>query len=146
LLAFPLSRDKKQFILDKGSADYPFDVLVYPTDLNKDGSEEIFMTYGNTYTSGLTGSNVQLFIRDAYGDWHANLGFPGVTPDALATGNAGYPDLLIGGPGNMFPVWRWNGKAYDLNRKVSDAQLKNLKSSSIENVSKVYVNAASGKR
>ncbi|HTE01925.1 MAG TPA: hypothetical protein VK668_21700 [Mucilaginibacter sp.] len=146
LLGFPLSRDKKQFILDKGSADYPFDILVYPTDLNKDGTEEIFITYGNTYTSGLAGSSVQLFIRDPYGDWHANLGFPGVTPDALGTGNAGYPDLLIGGPGNVFPVWRWNGKAYDLNRKVVDAQLKTLKASSIENVSKAYVNAAFGKK
>lgn len=145
LLGFPLSRDKKQFILDNQSADYPFDILVYPTDLNKDGTEEIFITYGNSFTSGLTGSNVQLFIRDAYGDWHPQLGFPGVTPDALGTGNLGYPDLLIGGPGNIFPVYRWNGKIYDINRRVSDTQLKSLRPANIERVSKVYINATFSK-
>jgi alpha-tubulin suppressor-like RCC1 family protein len=139
LLAFPLSKDKKQFILGADAADYPFDIQVYPTDMNKDGVEEVFMTFGNSYTSGLAGSSVVLFIRDSYGDWHKELGFPGVTPDVLATGNAGYPDLLIGGPGNNFPVWRWNGKEYVLYRNVSDADYRKLRSINAENLSKAYV-------
>ena len=38
-------------------------------------------------------------------------------PDFLATkGVGGWPDIEMGGPGFCFPVWRWNGKAYALNR------------------------------
>lgn len=146
LVAFPLSKDKKQFILGPDAADYPFDILVYPTDMNKDGVEEIFMTFGNSYTSGLAGSSVMLFIRDSYGDWHKELNFPGVTPDVLSTGNAGYPDLLIGGPGNNFPVWRWNGKEYVSNRTVSNADYAKLRSVNAENLSKAYVNSIASKK
>ena len=67
-----------------------------------------------------------------------NLGFPGTLPDALSTTNLGYPDLLIGGPGFEFPVWRWNGKVYDFFKQVKEKDLKNLKSTSIEDVSKAY--------
>ena len=28
----------------------------------------------------------------------------------------GWPDIQMGGPGFCFPVWRWNGSAYALNR------------------------------
>jgi hypothetical protein len=38
-------------------------------------------------------------------------------PNFLATkGVGGWPDIEMGGPGFCFPVWRWNGKAYALNR------------------------------
>jgi len=146
LMAFPLSRDRKQFILGKEAADYPFDVHVFPTDMNKDGVEEIFMGYGNSYTSGMAGTSVMLYIRDSYGDWHQYFNFPGVVPDALPSGNGGYADLLIGGPGQTFPIWRWNGKEYVLFRNINDSQVRGLKATSIENVSKAYVNAAFSKK
>ncbi|HET6490440.1 MAG TPA: hypothetical protein VFG28_11850 [Syntrophales bacterium] len=41
-----------------------------------------------------------------------NFGFPGMDYTKMKTGNKGYPDLMIGGPGFCHPVWRWNGKAY----------------------------------
>jgi hypothetical protein len=31
-------------------------------------------------------------------------------------GKDGWPDISVGGPGFCFPVQRWNGKAYELNR------------------------------
>ena len=38
-------------------------------------------------------------------------------PDFLGhRGADGWPDLSLGGPGFCFPVQRWNGKAYALNR------------------------------
>jgi hypothetical protein len=56
------------------------------------------------------------FIKNAAGKYEANVGFPGVTADPKPEKSQGYPDLLIGGPGFCFPVWRWNGKAYDFSR------------------------------
>jgi hypothetical protein len=139
LLGFVLSADKDQpFASDKDSKDYPFAVIVMPTDMNKDGKEEIFISFGNSYTSGNTGSSISLFIKDAKGVYADNLGFPGIAPDVLATVSQGYPDLLIGGPGFEYPVWRWNGKVYVFSRNVKDADYAKLKKQNIEEVSKVY--------
>lgn len=140
-LAFKLSKDGKQFILDDESAEYPFDAAVYPTDLNKDGLEEIFIVFGNSYTSGNAGLSVVLFISDKTGAYRSNLGFPGMLPDALTTGFAGYSDLLIGGPGMQFPVWRWNGKIYDYFKEVKSENYDKLKKTSVEKVSKVYTDS-----
>jgi alpha-tubulin suppressor-like RCC1 family protein len=136
LIGFKLSKDKKQFIMDAQSADYPFDVFVYPTDINKDGIEELFVLYGNTFTSGNTESNIMLLQKDSYGDWHKYLDFQGTIPWALPTGNLSYPDLVIGGPGFQFPVYRWNGKDYVMARKISDAELTRSKAVSVEILSK----------
>jgi hypothetical protein len=140
-LGFKISKDGKQFILDDESADFPFDAFVYPTDLNKDAKEEIFVVFGNTYTSGNTGSSIVVFITDKNDAYKTNLGFPGLLPDALATTNLNYPDLLIGGPGMEFPVWRWNGKMYDYFKTVKDADYDKLKKTSVEDLSNAYTNS-----
>ena len=139
-LGFKVSKDGKQFISDDEAADYPFDAIAYPTDLNKDAKEEIFIVFGNTFTSGNTGSSVVAFIADKSDVYKMNLGFPGLLPDALATANLNYPDLLIGGPGMEFPVWRWNGKMYDYFKTVKDADYDKLKKTSVEDLSKAYTN------
>lgn len=138
-LGFILSSNKDQpFAADKDSKDFPFTATVFPTDFNKDGKEEIFILFGNSYTSGNTGSSIAMFVKDAKGSYVDQLGFPGTAPDVLATANLGYPDLLIGGPGMEFPVWRWNGKAYAFNRNVKDADYEKIKKQSLEEVSKAY--------
>lgn len=139
-IGFKVSKDGKQFIQDAESADYPFDAFVYPADLNKDAKEEIFVVFGNTFTSGNTGSSIVVFIADKNDAYQMNLGFPGLLPDALATANLNYPDLLIGGPGMEFPVWRWNGKMYDYFKTVKDADYDKLKKTSVEDLSKAYTN------
>ena len=90
-------------------------------DMNGDGQDEVLVIYGNTCLSGMAGASVVLFIKDAAGKYRSNLGFPGVTADPKAEKSKGYPDLLIGGPGFCFPVWRWNGKAYDFHRSEAQA-------------------------
>jgi hypothetical protein len=135
---FKLSKDGKQFILDDEAAEFPFDAFVYPTDMNKDGKEEIFILFGNSYTSGMTGSSIVVFIADKAGAYKMNLGFPGTLPDGLATANLGYNDLLVGGPGFEFPVWRWNGKEYVFSKTVKDSDYEKLKKSSVEDISKAY--------
>ncbi|HYK47663.1 MAG TPA: hypothetical protein VEV83_20940, partial [Parafilimonas sp.] len=136
---FILSSDKDHpFATDKDSKDYPFAALVMPTDMNKDGKEEIFISFGNSYTSGNAESSVSLFIKNATGIYTLNLGFPGTTPDALATSNQGYLDLLVGGPGMEYPVYRWNGKEYAYLRDVKDADYGKLKSTNVAELSKAY--------
>jgi hypothetical protein len=136
---FVLSGNKAlPFASDKDSREYPFGALVLPTDMNKDGQEEIFISFGNTFTSGMAGSSIALFIRDAKGAYVDQLGFPGVVPDALEPIGNGFPDLLIGGPGFEYPVWSWDGKAYVLSRTVKDADYGRLKKKSVERISKAY--------
>jgi hypothetical protein len=137
--AFVLSGNKEQpFALDKDSKEYPFTAIVMPTDLNKDGKEEIFIGFGNGYTSGNTGSSIVLYIKNAAGKYEMNLGFPGMIPDVLTTANKGYPDLVVGGPGFEFPVFRWNGKIYDNYKTISDSVYGKTKMTSAEALSKEY--------
>lgn len=141
-LGFVLSTDKTQpFALDKDSKDYPFAATVLPTDLNKDGKEDVFIFFGNSYTSGNTGSSIALFIKNAAGAYTDNFGFPGTIPEALTTVSKDYPDLLVGGPGLEYPVFRWNGKVYDNYRTVKDSDYAALKKTSIEELSKSYQQA-----
>ena len=89
------------------------------SDWNKDGIKEVLVVYGNSCTSGMAGSSVVLFVKDsAAAGYSTNLGFPGASADPQPTSNLGYPDLLIGLPGFCFPVWRWNGTAYDFLESV----------------------------
>ncbi len=142
-LGFELSKKRekyKEFIADTDSKDFPFGASVYPTDLNQDGIEELFIVYGNSFTSGNTGSSIILFIRPSGSLYQKNLDFPGVAPDVLTTANLGYPDLLIGGPGFEFPVWRWNGKEYALHRKIKDVDYAKTPKTNVEALSQAYVN------
>ena len=139
LTGFVLSGNKDQpFAMDKDSKDYPFSAVVSPTDPNKDGSEEIFITYGNSYTSGNTGSSINLYIKNTAGVYTLHLGFPGISPDILTTTNLGYPDILVGGPGFEFPVLRWNGKTYDNYKKIKDKDYEKLKKTNLDELSKAY--------
>ena len=138
-LQFRLSKDRNQFVADGDvNKEFPFDAQVMPTDFNKDGKEEVFIVYGNSYTSGGAGSSVVVFIKNAAGKYESQLGFPATTPDVLASANKGYPELLIGGPGIEYPVWKWNGTSYVLARKVKDSEYEKLKKTSLEEVSKAY--------
>jgi len=136
---FVLSEDKDlPFALDPESREYPFAARVMPTDLNKDGQEEIFILFGNTATSGMAGSSIALFMKSAEGAYADQLGFPATVPDALAESHLGYPDLLIGGPGLEYPVWRWDGEAYVHSRTVKDADYGRLKKRSVGELSEAY--------
>lgn len=81
-------------------------------DLDGDGDDEVIVDWGNTCTSGMAGTTVSLFIADAQGRYHHNLGFPGVIAEVLEERTDGYADLLVGGPGFCHAVWGWNGTEY----------------------------------
>lgn len=116
---FVLSGKKDEpFAMDKESLDYPYSSQVTITDMNKDGIEEVFIQYGNTFTSGNAGQSIVLYIKNKQGKYNMNLGFPGIDPQQQKTGYGGYPDLLIGGPGMQAPIWRWDGKEYKFYKSV----------------------------
>jgi len=85
-------------------------------DLNGDGRPEAVVTEGGTYCYGFTGIAFQLLNKQANGSWRVMSSNNGI-PEFLKTkGKDGWPDISVGGPGFCFPVHRWNGKEYALNR------------------------------
>lgn len=96
-----------------GICGQPAGASVEFRDMNADGRQEVLVIFGNSCTSGHTGSAALLFIRDPAGNLKSHLGFPAASADPLPERSEGYPDLLIGGPGFCFGVWRWNGASYE---------------------------------
>lgn len=111
-LGFSVTADGKHLEDRDGCGTIRFDTQV--VDLNKDGTPEVIISAGNTCLSGNAGASLYLFIKDRTGQYREQLGVPAVGATPLASGNAGFPDLLIQGPGFCTPVWRWNGEKYDL--------------------------------
>jgi hypothetical protein len=105
-----LAEDGVQF-LDRACRQ-PATATLDHLDLNHDGTPEVLVTYGNSCISGITGSSVLLFVKRD-GRYEANLGFPAAEVTPLESSHLGYADLLIGGRGFCFPVWRWNGQRYE---------------------------------
>ena len=129
-----LSKDKKQFM----SGEYPIEVQVFPTDLNKDGREEIFVGLASTSLFGDTGESFLLFTKNSAGTYVQHEALGNGRPVILSTKNLGYPDILIGGPGFEFPVLRWNGKKYMYSKMMKDAVLQKTKATDIDEFSKSY--------
>lgn len=85
-------------------------------DLNGDGRPEALITEGGTFCFGNTGAGYTLVSKQANGSWKKLTGGTGMVTFLPAKGKDGWPDIEVGGPGFCFPVERWNGKAYVLNR------------------------------
>lgn len=85
-------------------------------DLNGDGQPEVFLSIQGLCLGGAAGVHLNLFVKNAKGQWKPQFGFPGIYT-ILKTKFKGYPDIEIGGPGNCSPVWRWNGVEYALFKK-----------------------------
>jgi hypothetical protein len=85
-------------------------------DLNGDGRPEAVVVESGAICYGMTGMHFWLLSKQANGSWK-RIHDETAMPDFLATkGAGGWPDISLGGPGFCFPIWRWNGKAYALNR------------------------------
>ncbi|MBT8091345.1 MAG: hypothetical protein KJO01_14155 [Gammaproteobacteria bacterium] len=106
---FPLSSDGLRFE-DPICGDVAPGVEV--TDLNGDGSPEVFVQWGNTCTSGMTGRSLTLLTKDSGGQYQLQFGFPALGWIALETIGQDWPDLRFGGPGFCHPVWTWQSGNY----------------------------------
>jgi hypothetical protein len=85
-------------------------------DLNGDGRPEAVVSEGGSFCYGAAETGFALLSKQTDGSWRKITNDAGV-PEFLTTkGVGGWPDISVGGPGFCFPVQRWNGKAYLLNR------------------------------
>ena len=80
-------------------------------DLNGDGVAEAWVTESSLFCYGNTGQYFVLLAEDQ-GTWQRVLESAGI-PGVLESGNQGWPDIEVGGPGfAKSPVYRWNGQVY----------------------------------
>ena len=118
-LQVKLAKDKKSFVLE----GQPVEVRVFPTDLNKDGIEEVFATLTSGALFGNTGQTVLLFMKDKAGKYQQQTEIVGGIPIILSSRNLEYMDIVIAGPGLEHPAFRWNGKDYRYFKTVKDESL-----------------------
>ena len=85
-------------------------------DLNGDGLPEVVLTEGSTSCYGNTGAGYSLVSKQANGSWKRITNGTGILTFLPTKGVGGWPDIEIGGPGFCFPVERWNGQKYVLQR------------------------------
>ncbi|MCB1899617.1 MAG: hypothetical protein KDH16_10015 [Rhodocyclaceae bacterium] len=101
---------------DPGTASYSPGRIEQVRDLNGDGQPEAVISEGGTYCYGMTGTGYSIVSRQGEGRWKLINAETGIPTFLAAKGVGGWPDIEVGGPGFCFPVLRWNGKAYTLNR------------------------------
>lgn len=85
-------------------------------DLNGDGQPEALVTEGGTFCYGAAGSGFTLLSRQPDGRWRVMTSNTGIAEFLKTRGADNWPDISVGGPGFCFPVVRWNGKEYKLQR------------------------------
>lgn len=113
---FALKGKQWQACGDPGTMSYTPGAIEQVKDLNGDGRPEAVITEGSTYCFGMTGTGYSLVSKGADGKWTLIDQQQGI-PEFLTTkGAANWPDIQVGGPGFCFPVVRWNGREYVLNR------------------------------
>jgi hypothetical protein len=96
---------------DCGQVDYEAEAV----DLNGDGQLEVLTKeYGSCF--GRAGVQMNMYVKDKTGPWKAQFGFPG-EPKILKAKSHGFPDIEILGPGTCFPVWRYDGRQYQVIKK-----------------------------
>ncbi len=101
---------------DDPTASYTPGAIQEVRDLNGDGYVEAVLTEGGTFCYGNTGAGYSLVSKQADGSWKLLSAGPGILSVLATKGVDGWPDIEIGGPGFCFPVERWNGRKYVLQR------------------------------
>lgn len=92
--------------------DQPKQPPIERRDLNGDGAMEVIVTDGGS-CYGMTGAYFAVLTPNGPGKWRTLINLIGI-PNMLKTRAKGWPDIEVGGPGFCFPVWRYDGKVYDL--------------------------------
>ncbi len=85
-------------------------------DINGDGRPDALVTEGGSFCYGNSGTGYWLLSKQASGAWKLMDSNTGILDLQKTKGVGGWPDIQVGGPGFCFPVLRWNGTAYKLNR------------------------------
>lgn len=103
---------------DPGTASYQPGFVQSVQDLNRDGPPEAILTESSADCFGQAGQGYWIVSKQADGSWKLITKGVGIVRVLETRGAGNWPDLEIGGPGFCFPIQRWNGKAYVLNRNA----------------------------
>lgn len=101
---------------DPGTASYTPGAIETVQDLNGDGRPEAIVTEGSLFCYGGDEVGFSLVSQQADGSWTLLLASEGIATMLPSKGTGGWPDIEVGGQGFCFPVQRWNGSEYELNR------------------------------
>ena len=101
---------------DPGTASYTPGAIEVTDDINGDGAPDALITEGGSFCFGNTGQGFSLVSKQADGGWKMMASGTGIVRFLTTKGQGGWPDIEIGGTGFCFPVLRWNGTEYRLNR------------------------------
>jgi hypothetical protein len=101
---------------DDSTAGYTPGRIENVIDLNGDGLPDAVISEGGTYCYGNTGQGYWLVSKLASGSWKLMANGTGILEFLKTKGADGWPDVSVGGPGFCFPVERWNGREYKLQR------------------------------
>jgi hypothetical protein len=101
---------------DPGTATYSPGRIEQVADRNGDGLPDIVISEGGTYCYGNTSQAFWLVAKQADGRWTLLTRSTGIPQFLKTQGTHGWPDISVGGPGFCFPVQRWNGREYKLQR------------------------------
>ncbi|MGQ7829310.1 hypothetical protein [Altererythrobacter sp. Z27] len=101
---------------DPGTMSYMPGAIMERGDFNDDGLVDALVTEGGSYCFGMTGYGYTLVSRRKDGSWRILDERIGIPRFLETKGVEGWPDIEVGGPGFCFPIIRWNGKEYQLNR------------------------------
>ena len=85
-------------------------------DVNGDGMPEVIISESGTECHGMAGEGYSLLSKQSNGTWKLVSSSTGIPTFLKGPAAMGWPDLEIGGPGFCFPVHRWDGTKYTLNR------------------------------
>jgi hypothetical protein len=107
---------------DEGTLSYEPGAILQQGDFNEDGQPDAIITEGSTFCFGMTGTGYTLISQQADGSWNILSEGAGIPRLLKTRGADNWPDIEIGGPGFCFPIHRWNGREYDLNRMEYEGQ------------------------
>ena len=83
-------------------------------DINRDGRLDAVVIESSGVCYGNTGQRFWLVSKQKNGDWKTLISEIGVPEFYENQRHGGWPSLSIGGPGLCFPVYRWDGRQFEL--------------------------------
>ncbi len=133
-LNLEVSKDKKEFIAD----GFSIETHVYPTDMNKDSIEEIFVVLSSIPVYGNAGEQFFLYVKNPSGEYQRQPKIDGGVAAFLSTQSFNYNDILIHLQGTKYSVWKWNGQNYIHDKNIKNKELRRMKSTPVSEFSKNY--------
>lgn len=107
---------------DPGTAGYMPGQIAEVRELNGDGLPEAIITEGSIFCYGGDEVGSYLVGKQPDNSWKLVLASEGIFNVLPTRGADDWPDIEIGGQGFCFPVQRWNGSEYELDRLEYEGQ------------------------